>query len=327
MSKKRVLSGMRPTGKMQLGNLLGAVANWKKLQDQYESFFFIADWHALTTNYADTKDLRASKNDMLVDLLAAGLDPEKCTIFVQSKLMEHAELFLYLSMITPLPWLERNPTYKEQMENITDKDLTNFGFLGYPVLQAADILIYKADRVPVGVDQLPHLELTREIARRFNNFYGEVFPEPQALLTEAPKVPGIDGRKMSKSYGNAIYVSDSPDEMRKKIKVMVTDPARKRRSDPGNPDICPVFDLHRIFTTEVKREVAATGCRTAGIGCLDCKKVVLEHMLRELAPISEHRRVFEKDPDRVWAILEDGNGRARETARKTMDEVRAALGF
>ena len=318
---------MRPTGRMQLGNLLGAVENWKRLQEEYESFFFIADWHALTTNYADTKGLRTAKEEMLADLLAAGLDPAKCTIFTQSHIMEHAELFLYLSMITPLPWLERNPTYKEQMENITDKDLTNFGFLGYPVLQAADILIYKADRVPVGVDQLPHLELTREIARRFNNFYGEVFPEPQALLTEAPKVPGIDGRKMSKSYGNAIYVSDSPDEMRKKIKVMVTDPARVRRDDPGNPEVCTAFVFHSIYTPGEEIPAIEKACREAAVGCVQCKKDLSNYMLGQLEPIYAKRQELLKRPDYLKDVLAAGEKKAREAAQATMHEVREAIGI
>src|SRR3990172_5947579 len=306
MSRKRVLSGMRPTGMMQLGNLLGAVENWKRLQDEYESFFFIADWHALTTNYADTAGLRETKDDLLVDLLAAGLDPEKCTIFIQSKLLEHAELFIYLSMITPLPWLERNPTYKEQMENITDKDLTNYGFLGYPVLQAADILMYKADVVPVGVDQLPHLELTREIARRFNNFYKPVFPEPEALLTEAPKVPGIDGRKMSKSYGNAIYISDTPDEMRKKIKIMVTDPARVKRTDPGNPELCTAFVFHSIFTPKEEIPEIEKNCREAAVGCVDCKKRLSDYMLNQLEPIYARRQELLGRPDYLKDVLAVG---------------------
>jgi tryptophanyl-tRNA synthetase len=327
MSVKRVLSGMRPTGKMQLGNLLGAVENWKSLQEKYESFFFIADWHALTTNYEDTKDLRATKRDLLVDLLAAGLDPEKCTIFTQSSVLEHAELFLYLSMITPLPWLERNPTYKEQMENVTDKDLTNFGFLGYPVLMAADILIYKADVVPVGIDQLPHLELAREIARRFNNIYKPVFPEPQALLTEAPKVPGLDGRKMSKSYGNAIYISDGPDEMRKKIKSMVTDPARVKRTDPGNPEVCTAFVFHSIYTIESERNMLAQACREASVGCVDCKKSLGEYMLAQLEPIFNRRQELLAKPDYLDSVLAAGDAKAKEIAGQTMAEVRDAIGI
>jgi tryptophanyl-tRNA synthetase len=318
---------MRPTGKMQLGNLLGAVENWKSLQENYESFFFIADWHALTTNYEDTKELRATKRDLLVDLLAAGLDPEKCTIFTQSSISEHAELFLYLSMITPLPWLERNPTYKEQIDNVTDKDLTNFGFLGYPVLMAADILIYKADVVPVGIDQLPHLELTREIARRFNNIYKPVFPEPQALLTEAPKVPGLDGRKMSKSYGNAIYISDGPDEMRKKIKSMVTDPARVKRTDPGNPEVCTAFVFHSIYTIESERNQLAQACREAAVGCVDCKKGLSEYMLAQLEPIYKKRQELLARPDYLDAVLAKGDAKAKEIAGQTMAEIRDAIGI
>ena len=327
MSRKRVLSGMRPTGKMQLGNLLGAVENWKRLQEEYESFFFIADWHALTTNYADTSGLRGSKDDLLVDLLAAGLDPDKCTVFVQSHLLEHAELFLLLSMITPLPWLERNPTYKEQIENITDKDLTNFGFLGYPVLMAADVLMYRADFVPVGVDQLPHLELTREIARRFNNFYKPVFPEPQALLTETPKVPGLDGRKMSKSYGNAIYISDTPDEMRKKIKIMVTDPARIKRTDPGNPEVCTAFVFHSIYTPKEEIPEVEKACREAAIGCVDCKKKLAEYMLAQLEPIYTRRQELLGRPDYMKDVIVAGEKRAGEVARETMAQVREAIGI
>jgi len=312
---------------MHLGNLLGAVENWKRLQEQYESFFFIADWHALTTNYAETKGLRQSKADMLVDLLASGLDPDKCTIFAQSALLEVAELFVYFSMITPIPWLERNPTYKEQMENITDKDLTNYGFLGYPVLQAADILAYKADMVPVGVDQLPHLELTREIARRFNNFYKPVFPEPEALLTEMPKLPGMDGRKMSKSYGNAIYVSDSPDEMRKKIKVIVTDPARIKRTDPGNPELCTAFVFHSIYTPEADIPELEKACKDASIGCVDCKKRLADYMLGQLEPIYAKRQELLGRPDYMGDVLAAGEAKAREVAQATMAEVRDAIGI
>jgi len=327
MSKKRVLSGMRPTGKMHLGNLLGAVENWKRLQEEYESFFFIADWHALTTNYEDTSELHAAKRDMLVDLLAAGIDPDKCTIFVQSNIPEHAELFLYFSMITPIPWLERNPSYKELIDNITDKDLTNFGFLGYPVLMAADILVYKAERVPVGVDQLPHLELAREIARRFNNFYGEVFPEPQAIMTETPKLPGIDGRKMSKSYGNAVYVSDGPDEMRKKILMTVTDPARVRRTDPGDPDLCTAFAFHGIYTPPDAREVVARECRSAARGCVDCKKELAGYMLASLEPIYQRRQDLLARPDYLDDVIRAGDEKAQAVAKETISEARDAIGL
>src|SRR5258707_1022033 len=253
-TKKRVLSGMRSTGKLHLGNYVGALENWVRMQDQYDCFFFIADWHALTTDYADTSRLKENSVEVLLDWLAAGLDPEKCVMFIQSHVPAHAELHLLLSMITPLGWLERVPTYKEQKENIKEKDLATYGFLGYPVLQSADILIYKADVVPVGEDQVAHVELTREIARRFNGFYAGkreyVFPEPASLLTPAPKLPGTDGQRMSKSYGNTVMLTDPEPVVRQKLKTMVTDPARVRRSDPGNPDICPVGDLHKIFSSK-----------------------------------------------------------------------------
>lgn len=318
---------MRPTGRMQLGNLLGAVENWKVLQEEYDSYFFIADWHALTTNYEDTESLRSTKEDLLVDLLAAGLDPGKCTIFTQSRILEHAELFVYFSMITPITWLERNPSYKELMENIADKDLSNYGFLGYPVLMAADILMYKAERVPVGVDQLPHLELAREIARRFNNLYGDVFPEPQALMTETPKLPGIDGRKMSKSYGNSIYVSDTPDEMRKKVKIMVTDPARVRRTDPGNPEVCTAFVFHSIYTPKDDMPEIERECKHAAIGCVDCKKRLSDYMLGQLEPIFQRRQELLARPDYMKDVLAAGEKKAREVAQATMAQVRDAIGI
>ncbi|MEX1347871.1 MAG: tryptophan--tRNA ligase, partial [Desulfobacterales bacterium] len=246
--KKRILSGMRPTGPLHLGNLLGALANWVNMQDDYDCYFFIADWHALTSDYDNTEPIEKNRKEIMMDWLSAGLTPEKSTLFVQSQVKEHAELFLLLTMITPVPWLERNPTYKEQIGEMTNKDLSTFGFLGYPVLQAADIIIYKPDGVPVGVDQAPHVEITREIARRFNHFYGNVFPEPATILTETPKILGIDRRKMSKSYNNAIFLSDSPKDIIAKVSRMITDPQRKRRSDPGNPDVCNVFDFHKLYT-------------------------------------------------------------------------------
>lgn len=328
MSKGRVLSGMRPTGRLHLGHLFGALDNWRRLQEEYESFFFVADWHALTTEYAETKSIRENIREMVLDMLAAGIDPSKATLFLQSRLHEHAELYLLLSMITPVPWLERNPTYKEQQQELATKDLSTYGFLGYPVLMASDILIYKANRVPVGMDQLPHLELTREIARRFNNFYGEIFVVPEALLTEFPKVPGTDGRKMSKSYGNAIYLGESPELVTAKIKPMVTDPARVRRSDPGNPDVCPVFDLHKIFTPKEERDTYIDpGCRTAGIGCLDCKGVLLKHMLPALRPIFDRRQELAARPEIVQEVLEDGCARAKKVARETLAEAKAAMGI
>lgn len=327
MAKGRVLSGMRPTGRLHLGHLFGALGNWRKLQDEYECFFFIADWHALTTDYASPGGIKEYTLEVAIDWLAAGIDPERSTLFVQSSLPEHAELHLLLSMITPLPWLERVPTYKEQMQELRDKDLNTYGFLGYPLLQAADILIYKADYVPVGEDQLPHIELCREIARRFNHLYKSVFVEPQALLTEFPRIPGTDGRKMSKSYGNAIYLSDPPEGIKAKIKPMVTDPARKRRWDPGNPDVCPVYDLHRVFTPKGEREsYVVPGCRTASIGCLDCKGVLLKYMIPALQPISEKRHELAQQPEVVREILEEGTRRARKVASETLAEVKEAIG-
>ncbi len=322
-----MLSGIRPTGRLHLGNLLGALENWKRLQSEYECFFFIADWHALTTDYADPGEIRQNITEMTIDMLAAGLDPELCTLFVQSQVPEHAELHLLLSMITPLPWLERNPTYKELMQELTNRDLATHGFLGYPVLQAADILIYKADYVPVGVDQLPHIELTREIARRFNHLYREVFPLPEAKLTEFFKVPGTDGRKMSKSYNNCIYLSDSPGEVVAKVRIMVTDPARARRHDPGNPEVCPVFDYHKVFTPSNEREECAVGCRTAAIGCLDCKEVLLKYLLVYLAPLQERRSHLIKDPMRVLETIRDGSKKARSVATLTLAEAKEAIGI
>jgi tryptophanyl-tRNA synthetase len=326
MNRKRVLSGMRPTGRLHLGHLFGALDNWRSLQEQYDCFFFIADWHALTTDYADPSQIKTYTVEVVLDWLAAGLDPRKATFFVQSRLPEHAELHLLFSMFTPLAWLERVPSYKEQREQITDKDLGTYGFLGYPLLQAADILIYKAHYVPVGVDQVPHVELTREVARRFNFLYRPVLVEPEALLTEFPKIPGTDGRKMSKSYSNAIFLSDSPEEIIAKIKPMITDPARKRRTDPGNPEVCPVYDLHRVFTPKAEREsTIVPGCTTAGIGCLDCKQVLLKHALPVLAPISERRAELARDPATVLDILEDGTARAKKVASETLTEAKAAM--
>jgi len=326
MSRKRVLSGMRPTGRLHMGHLFGALDNWRNLQEEYDCFFFIADWHALTTDYADPSQIKTYTIEVVLDWLAAGLDPRKATFFVQSRLPEHAELHLLFSMFTPLAWLERVPTYKEQREQITDKDLGTYGFLGYPLLQAADILIYKAHYVPVGVDQVPHIELTREVARRFNFLYRPVLVEPEPLLTEFPKIPGTDGRKMSKSYNNAIFLSDTPEEITAKIKPMITDPARKRRTDPGNPEVCPVYDLHKVFTPKAERDsYIVPGCTTAGIGCLDCKQVLLKHALPMLAPISERRAELARDPDTVLEILEDGTTRAKKVASETLAEVKAAM--
>jgi tryptophanyl-tRNA synthetase len=328
--RKRVLSGMRSTGKLHLGNYVGALDNWVRMQDEYQCFFELADWHALTTDYADTSRVKENSLEVALDWLAAGLDPEKSVIFIQSHVPAHAELHLLFSMITPLGWLERVPTYKEQRENIKDKDLGTYGFLGYPVLQSADILIYKADVVPVGEDQVAHVELTREIARRFNGFYGkggDVFPEPQSMLTPAPKLPGTDGRKMSKSYGNTIMLTDPEPVVRQKLKTMVTDPARVRRSDPGNPDVCPVGDLHKIFSSKETMAKVNEGCRSASIGCIECKGWAADALVQLLNPMQERRKKFEENPRLAWDILEAGTERARKTAAETMDEVRAAMGM
>jgi len=380
-SRPRILSGMRPTGKLHLGNYMGALYNWVKLQHEYECYFFIADYHALTTDYANTSRLKENIREVALDFLAAGLDPKLCAIFVQSKVPAHFELNDLLAMITPLSLLERVPTYKDQQEQLKEKDLATYGFLGYPLLQSADILIYQASYVPVGQDQVAHIELTREVARRFNQFFPgefylspdaapwemraiqekarkladdktksafsahelyeaakqtkkltgfgrrEVLPEPQVLLTPSPKLPGTDGRKMSKSYGNTILLSDSESEIRSKLKTMVTDPARIRREDPGNPDICPVFDLHKVFSSIETQENARQGCTTASIGCIECKSWLADNLVRELAPIRERRTYFEQHPAELDAILEDGNARANVRANQTMREVRATVGL
>ncbi len=379
--RRRVLSGMRPTGKLHLGNYMGALYNWVKLQEAYECYFFIADYHALTTDYADTSKVRENIREVALDFLAAGLDPKKCTIFVQSKVPAHFELNDLLGMITPLSWLERVPSYKDQQEQLKEKDLATIGFLGYPLLQSADILVYQPHYVPVGQDQAAHVELTREIARRFNQLYpggffmvdgaapweleavkakarklaGDpkketftpheliaaapqtklksaygtetILPEPEVLLTPSPKLPGTDGRKMSKSYGNTILLSDDEASVRGKLKTMVTDPARVHRTDPGNPEVCPVFDLHRVFSDQETQESAAVGCRTAGIGCVECKGWLADGVVRELAPIQERRRYFEAREDEVKAILDDGAKRARARAALTMQQVRAVVGL
>ncbi len=325
--RKRVLSGMRSTGKLHLGNYVGALDNWVRMQDEYDCFFEVADWHALTTDYADTSRVKQNSIEVALDWLAAGLNPEKSVIFIQSHVPAHAELHLLFSMITPLGWLERVPTYKEQRENIQDKDLGTYGFLGYPVLQAADILVYKADVVPVGEDQVAHVELTREIARRFNGFYGDVFPEPQSLLTIAPKLPGTDGRKMSKSYGNTIMLTDPEPVVRQKLKTMVTDPARVRRSDPGNPDVSPVGDLHKIFSGKETMAKVYEGCRSASIGCIECKSWAADALVQLLSPMQERRKKFEENPRLAWDILEAGSERARRAAAATMDGARAAMGM
>jgi tryptophanyl-tRNA synthetase len=397
MTKERVLSGMRATGRMHIGHYHGALKNWVRLQDTYECYYFVADWHALTSHYDDPSVIATSTFEMVSDWLAAGLDPNRATIFMQSQLPEHAELSILLGMITPLGWLERVPTYKEQQENITDKDLATYGFLGYPVMQSADILIYKAKHVPVGEDQASHVELTREMARRFNSIYGRephfeehvqaalkkgggklgkqyedlrrryqeagdaevlpqvqalvtaagslsaqdrdrllgnvtgarrvILPEPKALLTESSKLPGLDGRKMSKSYNNAIALRDTAEEVTQKIKKMPTDPQRIRRADPGDPAKCPVWNLHQVYSDAKTKEWVVAGCKSAGIGCLECKQPVIDAMNAELAPMRERAAQYDANPHRVKEVLIDGCERARKTARETMTEVRDVMGL
>lgn len=323
--KKRILSGMRPTGPLHMGNLLGALANWVAMQDEYDCFFFIADWHALTSDYEKPGAISGFIREMMIDWLSVGLNPAKSTLFVQSMVKEHAELFLLLSMITPVPWLERNPTFKEQIVQLSNKDLSTFGFLGYPVLQAADIIMYKPAGVPVGVDQVPHVEITREIARRFNYLYGEVFPEPAAILTETPKILGIDRRKMSKSYNNAIYLSDSAEEVSAKVAQMITDPQRARRSDPGDPDVCNVFSFHKVYSDGDTAADIDRQCREARIGCVECKKIMARHLIGALSPVREKRRYYEERPDQVEEIIVEGSRKARNVACRTMEEVRRAV--
>jgi tryptophanyl-tRNA synthetase len=322
-----VLSGLRPTGRVHLGNYFGAVRNWVQLQDTYECFYFVADWHALTSDYADPSKIRQSTFDAVADWLAAGMDPQKTTIFVQSDIKEHAELHLLLSMVTPLPWLERVPTFKDQQAQLVDKDLNTYGFLGYPLLQTADVIVYRANFVPVGEDQASHLELSREIVRRFNNFYGPVFPEPQVLLTATPKVPGLDGRKMSKSYGNTIGLTASADEIRTLVSTMFTDPNRIRRKDPGNPDICNLFQFHKLFSDEATIARVDHDCRTALIGCVDDKKMLAEIMIEVLRPIRERREKIDRDQSIVWDVLREGGKKARQRAGETMANVRRAMGI
>ena len=380
-SRPRVLSGMRPTGRLHLGNYMGALYNWVQLQHQYDCFFFIADLHALTTEYPDPSGIPISSDDVILDFLAAGLDPALCTLFVQQDVPAHAELNLLLSNITPVTWLERVPTYKDQQEQLKEKDLATYGFLGYPLLQSADILLYQPKYVPVGKDQEAHVEITREIARRFNQLYPGSFsmavdaapweleavkktarklandpqkehftpheliaaapqtklksgygtqtilPEPEVLLTPSPKLPGTDGRKMSKSYGNTIMLSDPEPAVRAKLKTMVTDPARVYRTDPGNPDICPVFDLHMVFSSEQTQQRAAEGCRTAGIGCIECKSWLADAVVNVLTPIQQRRAHYEQNPALVEEILTAGAAKARARAAQTMHEVREVMGL
>ncbi|HYS14684.1 MAG TPA: tryptophan--tRNA ligase [Burkholderiaceae bacterium] len=397
MTRESVLSGMRPTGALHIGHYHGALKNWVRLQEQFDCFYFVADWHALTTHYESPEVLGASVWDMVIDWFAAGIDPDRSTVFIQSRVPEHAELFLLLAMSTPLGWLERVPTYKDQIEKLKDRDLSTYGFLGYPLMQAADILIYRASRVPVGEDQVPHIEMTREIARRFNHLYGRepgfeakaldaakklgakaaklyveartrfqeqgdrdalaagramideakslstldrerllgylegtrraILVEPAATLTETPKLPGLDGQKMSKSYGNAILMREEPKALTEKIRRMQTDPARVRRSDPGEPERCPVWQLHLAYSDEARREWVQKGCRTAGIGCLECKQPVIDAMLAEQAPWRERAQPFLDRPEQLRDIVGDGCARARRVAQQTMRDVREAMGL
>jgi len=325
MARDIIMSGMRPTGKLHLGNYFGALENWVKLQNQYKSFHAIVDWHALTTAYEDTSELQDNIMEVALDWLGAGLDPDKCIIYVQSDVKEIAELFLLLSMVTPVSWLERCPTYKDQLKQLEGKNIANYGFLGYPCLQAADILVFKAKYVPVGEDQVPHLELSREIARRFNYIYGDVFPEPEALLTKAKVLPGMDGRKMSKSYENAIYLSDSPQDIRHKVGNMITDPQRIRKDDPGNPEVCSAYSLHKVFTQLADLDETVERCKGGTIGCVACKRKLAENLISFLEPISEKREQFASHPDTVKDILNEGAKKARETAAVTLEEVRERM--
>ena len=397
MFADRVLSGMRPTGALHIGHYHGALKNWVRLQDEHPCFFFVADWHALTTHYETPEDIEASVWDMLIDWFAAGIDPNKSTVFIQSRIQEHAELFLLLSMATPLGWLERVPTYKDQIEKLKDRDLSTYGFLGYPLMQAADILIYRANMVPVGEDQVPHIEMTREIARRFNHLFGAepgfeekaktavkklgtkrgklymelrnryqekgeeealeqarallaasaslsmgdrerlfgylegarrvILVEPDATLTETPKLPGLDGQKMSKSYGNAVLMREEPKVLTDKLRRMMTDPARVRRTDPGEPDLCPVWQLHQIYTSQEVRDWAAQGCRSAGIGCLECKQPVIDAMLKEQEGWQARAQPYLDDPSLLRSIVADGCDRARHAAQETMRDVRESMGL
>ncbi len=325
MEKKRIVSGMRPTGRLHLGHVHGALNNWRSLQKDYQCFYFIADWHALTSEYEHPEIIKESINDVLIDWIAIGLDPEESVIFVQSSIEEHAELHLIFSMITPLSWLERNPTYKEQLKEMAQKDLHTYGFLGYPVLQAADILMYKAHGVPVGEDQSPHVELTREIARRFNHLYSNVFPLPETLLTPEAKILGTDRRKMSNSYNNAIFISDSKETVTTTVADMITDPQRARRFDPGRPDFCNVFTFHELYTDKEKVKEIEEGCRSASIGCVECKQIMASNLNRALEPLREKRKELEANSQIIENIIDEGNKKAREIARNTMEEVREVV--
>lgn len=321
MAKQRIMSGMRPTGNLHLGNYFGALENWVRLQDEFECFFSIVDWHALTTGYENTDEIKDNIMEIAIDWISAGLDPERSTIFLQSNIKEIAELHLLLSMIIPLSWLERCPTYKEQLQQLGEKNIRTYGFLGYPNLMATDILVHKASVVPVGEDQLPHLELTRELARRFNYLYGNTFPEPQARMNQIKTLPGLDGRKMSKSYGNTIALSDSPDIIREKVRNMITDPSKIKKNDPGHPDICSVYAFHKVFSEKTHQETYDV-CKTGGMGCISCKKNLAENIVGFMAPMYEKRQSLLSNKNRVIEIIREGTRHAREEARLTLEEVR-----
>lgn len=324
--KKRVLSGNRPTGRLHWGNYFGALRNWIDIQDKYDCYYFVADWHALTTGYEDTKEIFPSIKEILKDWLASGLDPDEAKIFIQSWVPEHAELHLLLSMITPLGWLERVPSFKDMQQQLVGRDLNMYGFLGYPLLQTADILIYNAHFVPVGEDQVAHLEFAREVVRRFHNIMGkEVFVEPKPMLTASPRVPGLDGRKMSKSFDNAIYIADDDEVVRKKMMQAITDPERKRRDDPGHPDVCNIYAYHKLFTDKTKVDEITKECKAGSIGCVDCKKICIENALGFWKPIKEKRAVWEGRDDELLDIAREGSKRARKIACETMDAVREAI--
>jgi tryptophanyl-tRNA synthetase len=326
-ASNRVLSGMRPTGDLHLGHYFGVLKNWVAMQEDMEAFFFVADWHALTSEYEAPLAIRDFVPSLVEDWLVAGLDPERCVIFQQSRIKEHAELHLLLSMVTPVSWLERCPTYKEMQQQIASRDLSTYGFLGYPVLMTTDIIIYKARWVPVGQDQLPHMELAREITRRFNHLYGEFFPEPEARLTETPRCPGLDGRKMSKSYNNGVFLRESMEAITPKIRGMLTDTARLRRHDPGNPEVCNLFPYHELLSEAPVQAEIRVGCTAASLGCVDCKKILLANLGAFLAPLQERRAALQAHPGRVREVLEAGNARARTVARETLEGARRLIGF
>jgi len=325
MERKRIVSGMRPTGRLHLGHVHGALNNWRSLQKDYRCFYFIADWHALTSEYEHPEIIKKSINDVIIDWITIGLNPEESVIFVQSSIKEHGELHLILSMITPLSWLERNPTYKEQLKEMAQKNIYTYGFLGYPVLQAADILMYKAHGVPVGEDQSAHLEMTREIARRFNHLYSNIFPVPNTLLTPDARILGTDRRKMSNSYNNAIFISDSKETVKKTVADMITDPQRARRSDPGRPDFCNIFTFHELYTDKEMVKEVEEGCRKATIGCVDCKQMMGSNLNKELEPLRDKRKELEANPKIIDNIIDEGNKKARKIAKDTMEEVREVV--